>query len=127
MSPEQCGMDRVDERTDLWAIGIMLWELITGAHPLAPVTAERVMLAAAKLDEPMPSITSATADLPDALEHAIDACMIKRKGDRIATAKELLDLVEPLLPGRFGRRLSDDASPYVGLGAFQESDAARFF
>ena len=34
MSPEQWGADDIDARSDLWAVGIMLWELCTGRHPL---------------------------------------------------------------------------------------------
>lgn len=36
MSPEQWGEDLVDERTDLWAVGVMLHEMVTREHPLAP-------------------------------------------------------------------------------------------
>jgi hypothetical protein len=127
MSPEQCGMDTVDSRTDLWAIGLILWELITGRHPLAPVSAERMLLSASSLDDPMPRIASVVSNLPEALEQTIDGCLAKRKDQRIATAQELVERLEPLIPSRRSRRTNEDASPYVGLAAFQESDAGRFF
>ncbi|HEY5937310.1 MAG TPA: serine/threonine-protein kinase, partial [Kofleriaceae bacterium] len=127
MSPEQLGMDTVDSRTDIWAIGLILWELITGRHPLAPVTVERLLLAAGALDEPMAPIASIATNLPEALEQTIDACLVKRKAARIATAEELLARLEPLVPSRWARRQNEDTSPYVGLAAFQESDAGRFF
>ena len=38
MSPEQWGAGDIDARADLWAVGIMLFELCTGRHPLAPLT-----------------------------------------------------------------------------------------
>ena len=79
------------------------------------------------LEEPMPSVRSACPDLPDELADVIDRCLQKRKDQRIGSARELLDALEPLLPGRYVRRLRSDESPYAGLKSFQESDAHRFF
>ena len=127
MSPEQWGADEIDHRTDLWAIGIVFWEMLTGRHPLDPVTTQRLWQAAASLDEPMPRIATAMPDVPSALEAIIDRCLAKRKADRFAGARELLEALEPLLPGRHGRRLEEGENPYPGMTAFQESDADRFF
>jgi serine/threonine protein kinase len=127
MSPEQCGMDTVDARTDLWAVGLILYELLTGDHPLAPVTPPKLFRSAALLDQPMPRIAERVADLPEALERATDACLRKHKEQRVASARDLLGLLEPLLPGRLGRGLAEGDSPYPGLAAFQEGDAGRFF
>jgi serine/threonine protein kinase len=128
MAPEQWGADAIDRRTDLWAVGIILWEMLTGQHPLgADVTPQRLWKAAATLDEPMPRIASAMPDVPSALEAIIDRCLAKRKEQRFASARELLEALEPLLPGRLGRRLEEGENPYPGMTAFQESDADRFF
>ena len=127
MSPEQLGMDEVDHRADLWAVGIMLFEMLAGKHPLEPLTEGRLFGAAAHLDEPMPSIGDEVPGLPDRLVQIVDRCLAKRKASRYATAAELLADLEPLLPGRRGRSLTDDAHPFPGLAAFQEADANRFF
>jgi serine/threonine protein kinase len=55
MSPEQLGTDVVDHRSDLWAIGIILYEVLAGKHPLDPLTEGKLFGAAATVDEPMPS------------------------------------------------------------------------
>jgi eukaryotic-like serine/threonine-protein kinase len=127
MSPEQLGTDDVDHRSDLWAVGIILYEMLAGKHPLDPVTQGRLFGAAAALDEPMPSIADDVPGLPDRMVQVVARCLAKRKADRYATAAELLAELEPLLPSRGGRSLGGDESPYPGLTAFQEADANRFF
>jgi eukaryotic-like serine/threonine-protein kinase len=127
MSPEQLGTDVVDHRSDLWAIGIILYEMIAGKHPLEPVTQGRLFGAAAAVDEPMPSLADDVPGLPDRVVEIVARCLAKKKAERYASAAELCADLEPLLPNRPGRSLTGDESPYPGLTAFQESDANRFF
>src|SRR4051812_13141422 len=127
MSPEQFGHDVVDQRSDIWAIGIMLFEMLAGKHPLAPYTLQSLAGAAAQLEEPMPAIGSIVSDLPESLERIVDRCLQKKKDLRFADAASLLDDLEALDRGRTGRKLTDDDNPYPGLAAFQEADADRFF
>src|SRR5207237_8027562 len=61
--------------------------------------------------------------LADIVDHRLQ----KPKDQRIGSARELLDALEPLLPGRYVRPLRSDESPYAGLRSFQEADAHRFF
>ncbi|HWN71401.1 MAG TPA: AAA family ATPase, partial [Haliangium sp.] len=126
MSPEQWMGMGVDNRTDLWAVGILLFKMVAGRHPLAPLRGQQLMVTA-MLDQPMPSVRDAVPDLPEALVRIIDRLLLKRKEDRFGSAQELLEALEPLLPGRYARNLKVDESPYAGLSAFQEADAARFF
>jgi eukaryotic-like serine/threonine-protein kinase len=127
MSPEQWGGGgTVDHQTDLWALGIILFEMVSGQHPLAPREGWELMVTGV-LQEPMPSVRSVCPELPDEIAEVIDRCLIKPKDQRIASARALLDALEPLLPGRYVRKLRSDESPYAGLNSFQESDAHRFF
>lgn len=88
MSPEQWGTSEVDHRTDIWSVGLILFELMLGRHPLAPLSAERVSRIA-ELDLPMPQ---ARDRLPDTGELAavIDRCLMKHPGERFPSAQELL-------------------------------------
>ncbi|HEX5060863.1 MAG TPA: protein kinase [Kofleriaceae bacterium] len=128
MSPEQLGMGEIDQRTDLWALGVMMWEMLAGRHPIEPFTGE-ALFANARNDTPMPTLRSAVEDAPDALAGLVDECLRKTHADRIANAGELVRRLEALAPGagRATRTLAETESPYPGLTAFQEGDAHRFF
>jgi serine/threonine protein kinase len=128
MSPEQWGAGgaAVDHQSDLWAVGIILFEMVSGQHPLAPRKGWDLMVTGV-LREPMPSVRTVCPNLSDELANIIDHCLQKPKAHRFGSARELLDALEPMLPGRYVRRLRSDESPYAGLKSFQESDAHRFF
>ncbi|WP_437836053.1 nSTAND1 domain-containing NTPase [Sorangium sp. So ce1153] len=125
MAPEQWRAEKVDPRTDLWAVGIMLFELCTGTHPLAPFAVGQLGQVRS-LDVPMPRASDTRPDL-GALGDVIDRCLKKRPDERFGGTEELIAALEPLLPGAKAPALREDASPFAGLGAFQEVDAGRFF
>ncbi|HUQ02118.1 MAG TPA: protein kinase [Kofleriaceae bacterium] len=128
MSPEQWGIGvEIDHRTDIWATGVILFRLLAGKHPLAPLQGNQLVVTA-MLDKPMPKLRDAVNDVPQALCDVVDKCLLKDKELRWKDARELLRALEPFMPGRFQTmNLAFDESPYAGLSSFQESDAARFF
>ena len=125
MSPEQWLSEEIDPRTDLWAVGIMLYELCTGKHPVEPLTTYW-LAQVGDLDLPMPSVRERRPDI-GALGAVIDHCLKKPRADRIRSAEALLAALEPLRPGKQATSRSEDQSPFTGLSAFQEADAERFF
>jgi hypothetical protein len=127
MATEQFEPGGADHRSDLWAIGLILYELLTGHHPVQPLTQEALLRHAYFPDQPYPRILDELPDLPGSLAEVVDRCLQKRKEHRFASAVELLAALEPLLPGRSVRAIDAAASPYPGLSAFQEHDAGRFF
>ncbi|MBZ0236734.1 MAG: protein kinase [Deltaproteobacteria bacterium] len=128
MSPEQWGIGvEIDHRTDIWATGVILFRLLAGKHPLAPLQGNQLVVTA-MLDKPMPKLRDAISDVPQGLCDVVDRCLMKDKEQRWKDARELLRALEPFLPGRYSTmQLAFDESPYAGLSSFQESDAARFF
>ncbi len=127
MSPEQWGIGvSIDHRTDIWAVGIMLFRMLSGKHPLDPLRGPQLMVTG-MLDEKMPRLHSMAPDVPADLAAIVDRCLLKPKDERFPDAAALLRALEPFLPGRFSRELRIDESPYAGLSSFQESDADRFF
>lgn len=125
MSPEQWGADEIDHRADIWAVGIMLYEMVLGRHPLAPFSRDKL----AKIPEPEMPMPSAVERHPELgqLASIIDRCLIKKKADRTPSARQLLQELELFQPQTQALRLHDDQSPYAGLAAFQESDAKLFY
>jgi len=126
MSPEQMGMDHIDGRSDLFALGLIMFEMLTGRHAVEPLTADALTSNLINTT-PMQSIRGVLPDLPPAFGAVVDECLRKHKHERIASAAELVSRLEALLPGRQGRALAEGESPFPGLTAFQESDADRFF
>jgi serine/threonine protein kinase len=127
MSPEQWGNGvQVDHRTDLWAVGIILFRMLAGKHPLEPLRGPQLAVTAF-LDESMPRLRDMAPDVPPELAEVVDRCLLKHKEQRFPDAAALLRALEPFLPGRYARELRIDESPYAGLSAFQETDADRFF
>ncbi|HTN84313.1 MAG TPA: protein kinase [Sorangium sp.] len=125
MSPEQLLRGGVDHRTDLWAVGVMLYELLTGKHPLDPFSLARLS-DIVDFGVPMPSLRESRPEL-GALGALVDRCLKKSKDERLGSARELLAELEALLPSRTPLALGEDESPFAGLSAFQEADTARFF
>jgi serine/threonine protein kinase len=129
MSPEQWGIGvEIDHLTDIWACGVLLYRMIAGRHPLAPLDGHQLMVTA-MLEMPMPSLLEAApSDVPRELVEIVDRCLRKIKTDRWASAADLLQALEQFLPGRRQvAQLASDESPYAGLSSFQEGDAAKFF
>ena len=76
MSPEQMAGGRVDGRSDLYSLGVMLFQLVTGALPHASDSMARLMNQIA--NEPAPDVRSLSAELPPALAQLIAAALEKR-------------------------------------------------
>lgn len=124
MAPEQWNDDPVDRRADIWAVGIILWELCFGTHPLAPLS-RRKLREIAKLDIPMPSARELAPELGK-LASIIDRCLLKEPDARLGSAEELLAELTPLWQPRHALHDDDERNPFPGLSAFQKSDAGRF-
>lgn len=89
MSPEQAAGKEVDSRTDIYALGIILYEMLTGRQPYHSETPMGVALK--HITEPVPSILEARPDLPAWLEDIISTAMAKDPADRYQTAQEMVD------------------------------------
>jgi serine/threonine-protein kinase len=88
MSPEQLRASRdVDQRTDIWALGAILYELLTGSVPFPASTLTQ--LTAMVISEPPRPIEQLRQDLPDALRAIINKCLEKKADDRFQSVADL--------------------------------------
>ena len=87
MAPEQAQGDEVDGRADIYALGIILFEMLTGKQPYE---ADTPMAVAIKhITDPVPHIRQRNPKLPEGMETIIQKAMAKKKADRFSTAVEM--------------------------------------
>lgn len=125
MAPESLLNDAPDHRVDIWAFGIILFELALGHHPLAPFTMHRLP-EVMDTDTPMPSARSLAPELGP-LSALMSRCLDKRKGSRLGTAAELVTELAAWRANLTVSQLHDSGNPFAGLMAFQEADSGKFF
>ncbi len=88
MSPEQARGERVDARTDLFSLGVMLYEMVTGHAPFVGATTSET-LAAILRDEP-PQVAHFVREVPAELERVVKKALVKDREARYQTASDLL-------------------------------------
>ncbi len=95
MAPEQVAGDpNVDHRVDLYALGCMAMELLTGQSPFANHTPQRML--AAHLSETPPSVESLRGDCPPSLSRLVAQLLQKDPTDRVQSAQEVLRAIDDL-------------------------------
>ena len=110
LSPEQCRGRRVDRRSDLFSLGICLWEMLTTERLYRRATDFENM--SAIVSEPPPPPSSRRPDVPRELDELVLRLLAKEPEQRFQTADEVVDALE-LVAARTGSVLSAS-----GLGRF---------
>jgi WD40 repeat protein len=146
LSPEQVRAEAVTPRSDIYSLGLLLFEMLAGRHPYDEERPTSLLLK--HLNEPMPPLKTVLADIPEGVERVLQRATAKdpeaRYADVLTLAAAfrqaiLLDdgsaavlagsMAPTLAPMEHTLLLDEEAinNPYKGLAAFEEVDTANFF
>lgn len=110
MSPEQARGLEVDERTDIWSLGVVLYECVAGRPPFEGATNADVTVSI--LEREPASLTALAANIPPELDGIVKKALKKERAERYQTVAEMLaDLRELKQELEFSERLERTASP----------------
>ncbi|HLO14330.1 MAG TPA: protein kinase [Anaerolineales bacterium] len=97
MAPEQAQGTEIDGRADIYALGIILFEMLTGKQPYE---ADTPMAVAIKhITDPVPHIRQSNPQLPDGMEGIIQKAMAKDKNERFSSAVEMTNALREVARG----------------------------
>jgi WD40 repeat protein len=128
MSPEQVRSLPVDHRTDIFSLGVVLYELLAGKHPFRRETTVGTLTAI--LEETPSELASLGRGIPPSLSGIVKRCLEKDRGQRFRSAHDLGLALESVLAAPTGSAAlqeTGERDPYPGLMSFTEEDAGLFF
>jgi serine/threonine protein kinase len=114
MSPEQAQGEGIDGRSDIYGLGVILFEMLTGQQPFHGDTPMSVVVK--HITDPVPHILDVKPDLPNDLEEVVEKAMAKDRDDRYQTVKALAEDLEAVARGEKPKLPSSDAT-MVGVTA----------
>ncbi len=98
MSPEQAdGKPDIDGRSDIYSLGIILYEMLTGSAPFTHDSMPRLLIM--HLTAPIPNALDARPDLPAGVQDVIEKAMAKERDGRYATAAAFADALKAAMKG----------------------------
>ena len=98
MSPEQASGERVDERSDIYSLGVVAYYMLSGRLPFEGATVAATL--AKQITQAAPALSRVAPDLPVHLTAAVDRCLAKEASERFQGAEELADVLAHALEVR---------------------------
>ncbi|MCA9522551.1 MAG: serine/threonine protein kinase [Myxococcales bacterium] len=123
MSPEQVMGERVDERADIYATGIILYELCTGHPPFDADSPMAIAMKHLKNDPPPIRTNAARVVVPLDLQVLILKCLAKKREDRPSSARELRDALKRIMRTTHHAQSVELPAIRTGISQVMDSDA----
>ena len=101
MAPEQLTGERCDPRTDFYALGLVVFEMLTGQRPFREASPERLLTTLVVHPPPRPS---QIRSVPGVVDHLVLRCLALEAEARFDSAAEIAAEIDRILAGRHGRR-----------------------
>ncbi|MEO1443189.1 MAG: protein kinase, partial [Chloroflexota bacterium] len=95
MSPEQIHAEKLTPQTDIYALGVILHEMLAGRHPFAEIPVGTLLIK--HMQEQLPNIHDIRDDLPYGIDHIIQKATEKDPADRYSSALELVSALKAAL------------------------------
>ena len=122
MAPEQASSDpQMDHRADIYAFGVLAYEVLTGVPPFTAPTA--VQLVSAHMTRPPDPLSRHRPGIPDALEDIVIRCLAKRPADRFQRADEIVARMDALLTGPLSEMVGTTQEHAVAPSKFRIAEA----
>jgi eukaryotic-like serine/threonine-protein kinase len=112
MSPEQLRAEAVDARSDVWALGIVLYELLSGQRPFS-APSNSALIAKILVDPPAP--LRGLVEVPSQMAAIVNRCLSKNPNDRYRSVEHLRRALAELVPGEDVFLPAEDQSTAVPL------------
>jgi len=113
IAPDVLSAGHVDRRSDIWGVGVVLWEMLVGRRLFATTGSPRSLVRAI-MDEDVPAPSSYGVACPAALDAVVERALRKSPSERFATAREMAAALEKAAPPASNRAIADWLAGVVG-------------